>query len=179
MKMIAIAALLGLNSVAFSAQTQVMGVWTEKQRIESIKADEASWQWQGGGQSLNLATPPHQFSPPQVGDWFELNMRHNPAGVMRKLMWSHEQQEAPWLIVGLNLPLAGEAMPGWRWEAGPVLVKGKLRIQVPVGKLTQVRGWCVLISDFRGAKPSTPGVANETETRLDWWAQQTKKPCIY
>jgi hypothetical protein len=174
------AVLLSMQQSLNAQELQISGSWMQKQRIEQIAHAQSVWRFSSANQQLALQTPPLGFKAPQVGDWLEMQVRMNPAGMIRRLSWSHTESAVPWLVLGHNSRLSDAAMGDWRWEAAstgaaPILVTPAQRIALRVNRLTKVDGWCVLISDIRPAKPSRAGIANETEARFDWWAQQAQQ----
>lgn len=165
------------SALVQAQELQISGSWLQKQPIEQIAHSKSAWHFSSAEQQLVLQSPPTGFKAPQVGDWLEVQMRMNPAGMMRRLSWSHTADAEPWLVLGHNSRLSDAAMGDWRWEvastgAAPVLVTPTQRIVLRLNRMTKVGAWCVLISDIRPAKPSTAEVANESETRFDWWAQR-------
>jgi hypothetical protein len=161
---------------AWAAPTQIIGEWPEPLRIEAAQHDAKGWHFVSGAQTLTITAPP-AWTQPAVGEWLKVELRHHPAGMMRQVSWSSDGQAAPHLILAQNVALVGQAIPDWRWDSGPVLVQQQQHISLKVGKVSKIQGWCVLISDWRPAKASKAGIANETETRFDWWAQYNPKQC--
>lgn len=181
MKFFATFAVLLIMQQSLNAQElHISGSWMQKQRIEQTAHSQSIWRFSSLNQQLALQSPPRRLKAPQVGDWLEVQVRMNPAGMIRRLSWSHSAHTEPWLVLGHNSRFTDAAMGDWRWEAAntgasPILVTPTQRIALRVNRLTKVDGWCVLISDIRPAQPSRAGIANETEARFDWWAQQAKQ----
>lgn len=168
--------LSGFTGCAWAVPSQIMGEWAEPLQIESVQHDAQGWHFTAGTQTLTI-TAPAAWTQPAKGEWLKLELRHHPAGMMRQVSWSSEEHAAPHLILAQNVALVGQAIPGWRWDSGPALVQQQQRIPLKVGKVSKMKGWCVLISDWRPAKATKAGIANESETRFDWWAQYNPKQC--
>ena len=155
---------------------KISGEWQQQQVVEAINTDvPGQWRIRHGEQTLNVTAAPAPFRTITAGHWLDLEVRHHPAGMMRKLAWSVDAHSAPYLILGQNMAMVGEVIPGWRWDQHLSLVYQQQRIKLRPGRAQTIQGWCVLVSDLRPAQAAREGIANESETRLDWWAQPT--PC--
>ncbi|QZA78283.1 hypothetical protein K4H28_02375 [Deefgea tanakiae] len=162
--------------IATAKPVQIHGTWSQQQEIESMEITIAGqWRFNHADQTLITSAAPAQFMTVKSGDWLNQELRHHPAGMMRKLSWSKDAQRPPQLILGQNMSFVGEVIPGWHWDQYLTLANQQQKVKLSPGKPRTVGGWCILISDVRPAKASKPNIANETETRLDWWIQA--KPC--
>ena len=102
---------------------QISGEWQQQQTIEVVNTDlSGQWRISHGNETLSVTAAPAPFRSVKVGDWLNLAVRHHPAGMMRKLMWSIDAQSAPYLILGQNMATVGEVIPGWRWDQNLSLV---------------------------------------------------------
>jgi hypothetical protein len=171
-----IAALVCSYSLCNAAPIQMTGTWEQKQQIESQHIDK-DWQFIHGEQSITITAPPAPFTPPISDSWLDVALRHHPAGIMRKLAWSPSESTQATLLANINVSAIGEVIPGWHWEKNFYLARNQQRVKLRTGKVTKLNGWCILISDYRPAQASQDGIANETETRFDWWAQYNPKLC--
>lgn len=174
---IIIGLLVCVSALAQAQELQISGSWGQAQAIEQVAHSQSVWRFSSVQQRLELQPPPTGFKAPQVGDWLAVQMRMNPAGMMRRLSWSHTSSAEPWLVLGHNSRLSDAAVEDWRWEPSstgtlPLLLTSTQRVTLRLNRATKVGAWCVLISDIRLAKPSSPEVASESETRFDWWAQR-------
>ncbi|WP_373973923.1 hypothetical protein NT239_09705 [Chitinibacter sp. SCUT-21] len=182
MKRFMIAAMSLCSAASWANEMQVDGTWLQKQQISTVTRQESGWQLRSDQQQLALSHVPAWLKAPIIGDWLELKTRFNPAGITQRFMWSKSEFEPAYLLAGHSSRLNDAAFGEWRWEANSnparlVLVKQGQRTTVKLKHLKNVAGWCVYLSDVRPAKPSVTGIANESETRFDWWAQRTDGPC--
>ena len=176
MKHVLIATIGLYAGTAFATPVQISGTWLQHQAIESIDTNIAgNWLFGHADHTLSVTVAPAPFTTVKAGDWLNQDLHHHPAGMMRKLTWSINEQSPPYLVLGQNMAMVGEVIPGWRWNQYLSLVHQQQQIKLKPGKPRTISGWCVLISDLRTAQASKQDIANESETRVDWWAQP--KPC--
>ncbi|WP_027469035.1 hypothetical protein [Deefgea rivuli] len=177
MKYTLIAAIgLSIGSAFAATPVKISGTWQQQQVIEAINTDvSGDWSIRHGEEILSVTAAPAPFRTVKTGDWLNLEIRHHPAGMMRKLTWSTGAESTPYLILGQNMAIVGEVIPGWRWDQDLSLVHQQKRIKLKPGQARTIQGWCVLVRDLRPAQADQEGIANESETRADWWAQP--KPC--